>query len=519
MAIVAGIDFGTASVRVSLVDSERGALATASSEYPVLRDPDVPDHATQRHSDHLRALENAMADSLAKGGISGNDIAALAIDTTGSTVAPLGEDLQPIDDFYLWCDHRSKREAAEITATAQAADLEAIDWCGGTYSSEWGFAKVLHWLRHNPDRREEMASAADHCDVIAATLCGITTPDAFPRSVCAMGHKWMWNSTLGGLPSEEFLTSVDPLLAGVRDQLAGRYETSGSIAGGLSAEWAGRLGLRAGIPVPVGGIDAHWDAIGAGIREGDIVNVIGTSTCIMAITGDAGLIPGLCGIVEGSIHPDYFGIEAGLSASGDVFDAIARRAGKTAAELSGATQDYRLGQTGLLRVPWDNGDRTVLVNPHLSGITLGWTLASTAADEFFAAIEGTALHTGIILDRMAEHGVPVERVINGGGIPQKNPRLNEVYATLLGKPVLVPEKDITGLGAAIFAFLAAGAFASIEEAQDALCPSYRIVEPEAADQQVAKELTARFREVYFEFGRETNATLPTLRQLAGGGSA
>ena len=201
-----------------------------------------------------------------------------------------------------------------------------------------------------------MVTALEHCDLITATLCGISDPKQVPRSVCAMGHKWMWNESLGGLPTDEFLVSVDPLLGGVRKKLEGRYATSDQIAGTLSPEWASKLGLTPGIPIPVGAIDAHWDAIGAGVRLGDIVNVIGTSTCIMAISKNPGLIPGVCGVVSGSIHPQYTGIEAGLSATGDIFDAIARRANKTVTHrLAEGLGDYRVGQTGLLRLTWDNG--------------------------------------------------------------------------------------------------------------------------------------------------------------------
>ena len=211
------------------------------------------------------------------------------------------------------------------------------------------------------------------------------------------------------------------MLAGVGEKLEGRYATSDQIAGHLSSDWAEKLGLRAGIPIPVGAFDAHWDAIGAGVRLGDIVNVVGTSTCIMAISEKPALIPGVCGVVPGSVYPRYTGIEAGLSATGDIFDAIARRAGITVAELSRGLENYRAGETGLLRLTWDNGDRTVLVNPELGGVTLGWRLTHTAQDELFAAIEGTAFHTRVILERMEQHGVPVRRIINGGGIPQRNP--------------------------------------------------------------------------------------------------
>ena len=231
-----------------------------------------------------------------------------------------------------------------------------------------------------------------------------------------------------------------------------------------------------------------------------MVNVIGTSTCIIGITPSPNLVPGVCGVVQGSVHPQRTGIEAGLSAVGDIFNAIAARAGTNVAELSKGLENYRAGQTGLLRLTWDNGDRTVLVNPNLRGITLGWNLQSTAQDELFAAIEGTALHTRVIFDRMATNGVRVQRVINAGGIPQKNEVLNRVYANVLGRPVLVPTKSVTSLGSAIFAFVAAGTFKSIEEAQDKICPPHRVYEPQPAEQRTYDDMYRLFSRLYFAFG-------------------
>ncbi len=213
-------------------------------------------------------------------------------------------------------------------------------------------------------------------------------------------------------------------------------------------------------------------------------------------------------------------IEAGLSATGDIFEAIARRAGTNVAALSQGLETYRAGQTGLLRLTWDNGDRTVLVNPELGGVTLGWKLTHTAQDELFAAIEGTAFHTRIILERMEEHGVPIRRMINGGGIPQKSEVLNRVYANVLNKPVLVPQNEVTSLGSAIFAFLAAGTFRSVEEAQDALCPSYRTVEPDPAAAKTYEKLYPLYKKLYFGLGQAAASpvsagdVLPTLRLVA-----
>jgi L-ribulokinase len=520
MTIVAGVDFGTESVRVSIVDHERGVIGFGDAGYPVKRSPNDPDFATQSHAAHMEALATAMRLALREAATPGDAVRALAIDTTGSTVIVVGEGLEPLDDYYLWADHRAKDEAARITEVAHEEGLPAIELCGGTYSSEWGFAKLLHWLRHNPDKRDRAVAALEHCDMAAAVLCGITDPDQLPRSVCAMGHKWMWSADHGGLPDESFLSKVDPLLGSSHRLLRGRYSTSNHVAGTLTPEWAARLGLTAGIPIPVGAFDAHWDAVGAGIAEGDVVNVIGTSTCTMAIARSAECVPGVCGVVPGSIHPDLTGIEAGLSATGLIFETIAQRAGQSVAQLSVGLEAYRPGQTGLLRLTWDNGDRTVLVNPNLGGVTLGWNVNHTARDEMFAAVEGTAFHTRIILERMAKYGVPIRRVILGGGIPQKNAVLNRVYADVLGVPMLIPERPITSLGSAIFAFLAAGTFSTVEAAQQALCPPHRRVTPNAASRSVYDRLFGLYRDLYFGLGDPKSApvsighVLPELRRIA-----
>ena len=520
MTIVAGVDFGTLSVRVTLVDSSKGPIGTASASYPLHRRREDPNFATQSHHDQMEALATATRAVLKSTGVAGDAVAAIALDTTGSSVIPVGEGLEPLDEYYLWCDHRAFAEAEEITKKAHELNLEAIQWCGGVYSHEWGFAKLLHWLRNNPDKRSLFVTALEHCDMVAATLAGVKTVAELKRSVCAMGHKWMWNPKWDGLPSEEFLVAVDPLFAGIRAKLGGEYLTSDHLAGHLSPKWAAELGLKAGIPIPVGAFDAHWDALGSNVREGDVVNVVGTSTCIIAMARQAELIPGVCGVVPGSVHPAFTGIEAGLSATGDIFEAIAKRAQSSVAELSEGLQAYKAGQSGLLRLSWDNGDRTVLVNPELGGVTLGWNMVHTAQDELFAAIEGTAFHTRIILERMAEHGVCVDRVINAGGIPQKSEVLNQVYANVLNKPVLVPAGIPTSLGSGIIALVAAGVYKSIEDAQAAVCLPLRTVEPQPEAVAVYEELYKLYRNVYFALGLRNaepialGAVLPELRRIA-----
>ncbi len=520
MAIVAGVDFGTLSVRVTLLDSEKGRLGTASAGYALHRKREDPDYATQSHDEQMQALAKATREVMAQTGVAANDVVALALDTTGSSVVFVDAEMKPLDEYMLWCDHRAHQEAQQITELAHREKLEAIEWCGGVYSHEWGFAKLLYWLRNHPDKRDKFASAFEHCDMVAATLIGITDPKLAPRSVCAMGHKWMWNPKWDGLPAQEFLSKLDPLFDGIREKLDGKYETSDKVAGKLNAHWAEQMGLQAGIPIPVGAFDAHWDAIGAGCKEGDVVNVVGTSTCIIAMARKTELVPGVCGVVPGSVDPAYTGIEAGLSATGDIFEAIAKRAGTDVKTLSQGLHEYKPGQTGLLRLSWDNGDRTVLVNPELGGVTLGWNLIHTAKDELFAAIEGTAFHTRIILERMAEHGVPVERVINAGGIPQNNVVLNQVYANVLGKPVLVPDGIPTSLGSGMFALVAAGVFPSIEAAQRAMCLKFKTYQPEPNAVARYERLFKLYKDVYFALGtrsseaRPLGDVLPELRLIA-----
>ena len=516
MTLVAGADFGTLSVRVTIMDTDTGdAVGSAVAEYPLERLERDPLLARQSHDDHMAALGRAMRAAIENAGIDGHDIAAFAADTTGSSVVVVDQDLRPLDDYYLWCDHRAHAEAAEITRLGREEDLEALKWCGGVYSHEWGYAKLLHFLRYNPEKRDRVATALEHCDMLTATLCGLRI-DNLARSVCAMGHKWMWGEAWGGLPPQDFLTRVDPLLDGINDKLGGRYGTSLEIAGHLTRGWAENLGLKPGIPIPIGAFDAHWDAIGSGCRPNDVVNVVGTSTCMIAL-GPTDLAPvaGICGAVPGSVIPGVIGVEAGQSATGDIFDAIARRAGSDVATLSRGLDGRAPGSTGLLRLVWDNGDRTVLVRSDLGGVTLGWDLGHTAADEMHAAFEGMAMHIRLIIERLQSGGLNVGRILNGGGIPQKNTALNQVYADVLGTQIHVPARSPVGIGACIFAALAAGCFQSVESAQRTLAPTARVFEPRSNYRARYQELYALFQDLYFGFGDgrpfDLGGVLPRLR--------
>jgi L-ribulokinase len=503
--IVAGIDFGTQSVRVTLLDTLNGSvLASASESYDVQRSAEDPLRATQSHADQMQALKNAISKASAASGALASEIGSLGCATTGSSVIFTDDHLQPVSDYYLWCDHRAYKEAAEITRSAREQSIEALKWCGGTYSHEWGYAKLLHFLRSGSEESRRATLAIENCDMIAATLCGVQNPSDLKRSVCAMGHKWMWGESWGGYPPDRFFASIDPLLADASSYLRGTVVEQGGTAGHLSPAMADFFGLSAGIPVAVGAFDAHWDAVGTGARPGDMVNIIGTSTCMIGVLdGTAQPVSGICGTVQGSVWPGLPGVEAGLSAVGDAFNAVAQRCNTTVEVLSDKLSQRARQMTGLLRIPWDNGDRTILVQAELGAILLGLDLSHRAEDELQAAIEGTALHTRLILSHIDSQMGAFECVINGGGIPPKNPFLNQIYADTLGREILVPQSPVTGIGPGIFAAVAAGAFETIQEAQSAFCPQFHSIEPDSKFTGFYEDLYAKFSEIYHSFGDES----------------
>jgi L-ribulokinase len=517
--LVAGVDFGTQSVRVTLIDPSTGNIAGKGiTDYTVFRTKGDPLRATQSHSDQIDALAKAVATALEDAESTGDSIEGIACATTGSSVIFTDDSLTPVSDYYLWCDHRAYREAEEITQAAAAAGLEALDYCGGKYSHEWGYAKLLHFLRNNPDLRASATLAIENCDMIAATLCGVDIPNDLVRSTCAMGHKWMWSDGWGGYPSDEFFETLDPLLANVSKFLRGTVRPQGEAAGTLCSKMSTQLGLTQGIAVAIGAFDAHWDAIGVGASVGDMVNVIGTSTCMIGVLDSKSKpVAGICGSVPGSVFPDNLGIEAGLSAVGDVFEATARRCNTPLSQLSQALNERPHEITGLLRLPWDNGDRTILVNSSLAGMLIGLDLKHTAVDELQAAIEGTAFHTRIILEQIESTLPPFTRIVNGGGIPAKNNFLNQVYADILQKDVYVPVTPTTGIGSCIFAAVAAGIYPDIASAQKVLCPEFSIVKPRPEFVPIYDALYAHFLRLYRAFGagiqQDFTSTMALLREL------
>ena len=437
-----GLDFGTNSVRAVVVDCSDGSTSgTHVFDYPsgdsgVLLDPRDPHLARQHPGDYLAGLEasvrGALDDAEGTRGFSKDQVIGIGVDTTGSTPIPVDKNARPLGldptwegnlaaHAWLWKDHTGAKEAEAITDVAREHAPQYLAVIGGTYSSEWFWSKIWRCLKVAPDVFGAAASWVELADFIPAVLSGVESPGEIPRCVCAAGHKAMYSRAWGGLPSEDFLNLLDPRLAELRDRLYDEAYPPDRPAGILSAEWAGTLGLQEGIPVAMGGFDAHYGAVGAGITRGTLVKIIGTSTCDIAVAPNEEEledVPGICGIVDGSVMPSYYGIEAGQSAVGDILrwwvEVICEGDDGLHKELSGAAAHLRPGESGLLALDWNNGNRTILVDPRLTGLLLGQTLHTNRAEVYRAFIEATAFGARAIVERLTDYGIPVERVVNCG---------------------------------------------------------------------------------------------------------
>ena len=541
-AFAVGVDFGTNSARAVVVSCVDGRIAgSAVADYPsgergVLLDDRDPHLARQHPGDYLVALRSsvrgALDEAAGRRGFSRENVVGIGTDTTGSTPLPVDAACRPLGldprfrenlaaQAWLWKDHTGAAEAAAITETARRHAPEYLAPIGGTYSSEWFWSKIWHCLKVAPEVFGAAASWVELADFVPAALAGVTDPRDIRRCVCAAGHKAMYSATWGGLPDKAFLARLDPRLAGLRDRLYDHAYPADRPAGPLCAAWAEALGLRAGIPVAMGGFDAHYGAVGAGIRTGTFVKIIGTSTCDCAlIPGGAALpdIPGICGIVDGSIMPGYFGIEAGQSAVGDLLQwwvaEVCQGDEGLHATLSAQAERLAPGATGLLALDWNNGNRTVLVDPRLTGLLVGQTLHTTRADVYRALIEATAFGARAIVERLAEGGVPIERVVCCGGIAERNDLFMQTYADVLDRPMLIAgSPQAPALGAAISAAVAAQVYPGFEAAQERMTSlkATRFT-PGPAAVPVYDELYGLYRELHDVFGGvpAARADLPSL---------
>ncbi len=539
-----GLDFGTNSVRALLVDLASGReVATAvhayeTGEQGIILDPRDPNLARQNPADYIRGTEAVTRALLRRAknvkGFHPADVIGIGIDTTGSTPIPVDSDgvalalhkdfrKNPNAQAWLWKDHTGHAEAAEITALAAQEHPEYLAKCGGTYSSEWFFSKILHCRRVDPKVFAAAASWVECCDYVPALLTGTEEPAEMKRSRCAAGHKAMFNDAWGGLPAADFLAKLDPKLAELRGRLYAKTYAANVPAGKLVPDWARRLGLPAGIPVAVGAFDAHLGAVGAGVAAGKLVKIIGTSTCDITVWPNREAladIPGLCGIVDGSVLPGFFGLEAGQSAVGDIFNwfVSAIKPGGPAAgsheALSRAAAKLRPGQSGLLALDWNNGNRTVLVDQRLTGLLLGQTLHTRPGEIYRALIEATAFGALTIINRFEQYGVKVGEIINCGGIAEKNSLLMQIYADVTGREMKVARSSQTcALGSAMAGAVAAGAeaggFADFAKAQAAVCAvKPATFKPDPERHKVYQELYKLYAQLHDAFG--TKAATGTL---------
>ncbi len=536
-----GLDFGTNSCRSLIVDLTDGSeLASHVFPYPsgnagILLDPKEPNLARQNPQDYIYGIKETITQAIKEAKkenpeFDAANIIGIGIDTTGSSPMPVNSEGSPLcflpefkDNLnamvWLWKDHTGHSEAAGITSLAEQMRPAYLSKIGGTYSSEWFWSKVLHCYNTDPEVFNAAESFVEICDWIPAVLTGETRPDKIKRSICAAGHKAMYNDNWGGLPDEEFLSALFPALAGLRDKLYEKAFPSDQLAGGLSKEWADNLGLKPGIAIAVGAFDAHMGAVGAGVKPGRLVKILGTSTCdIMVSPDDKKLsdIPGVCGIVDGSVMPGYFGIEAGQSAVGDIFlwfvnNLVGEKYGKSVDKkfknLAIEAKKEKPGEHGLLALDWNNGNRTILVDVRLSGLLLGQTLHTKPHEIYRALIEATAFGALTIINRIEEYGVPVKEIVNCGGLASKNPFLMQVYADITGRPMEISGSEQTpALGAAIFGAIAAGketsGFSNIEEAQDKLTGIKKRFEPNTSNNSVYKRLYALYKQLHDAFGTE-----------------
>lgn len=514
---VIGVDYGTDSVRSVIVNAHNGReVASAVFYYPrwqkgLYCNPSV-NRFRQHPLDYIEGLKDTIKRCVVQAGpLVQVNIKAISIDTTGSTPVAIDATgtplalLQPFAEnpnamFVLWKDHTAVGEAAEINAHAQKFDINYLQYVGGIYSSEWFWAKWLHILRTDEAVRKACYSWVEHCDWIPFLLTGGQQAAQLKRGICAAGHKALWSEQWGGLPPDDFFSSLDPLLQGTTGRLFDKVYTSAQPAGTLSEEWAERLGLSTDVVIGIGAFDAHMGAVGGQIEPYHLSKVMGTSTCDMLVAppdevNDI-LIKGICGQVPGSVIPGMIGMEAGQSAFGDAYawfkniltwplqqllaqseiiDAdtakklLQETADKIIPELSRQAEQLPLEENGELALDWLNGRRTPDANQLLKGAITGLDLGSDAVKIFRSIVEATCFGAKAIVDRFNQQGIPVKGLIGMGGVAKKSPFIMQMMADVMNMPIRIHKSEQTcALGAAMFAATAAGIYTKVEDAMEAM---------------------------------------------------
>ena len=514
---VIGLDYGSDSARAIIVDALTGEeLSTAVKYYPRWTEGKYCNPAMNQYRQHpldyIEVLEATVKESLAKCPAgTAEQVVGIAFDTTGSTPVftdAAGTPLSLLPEFaenpnamfVLWKDHTAVKEAAEINKLCKEWKIDYSAYEGGIYSSEWFWAKALHVLRQDEAVRKSAYSIVEHCEWLPAILTGVTKSKDIVRSRCAEGHKAMWHEKWGGLPGEDFLTALDPVLAGFRERLFTETETADKSVGNLTEEWAARLGLTTNVVVAGGAFDCHMGAVGSGVTPRTLVRIIGTSTCDIMISsyeemGDK-LIKGICGQVDGSVIPGYVGLEAGQSAFGDVYawfkqvlefpikqiignsslldeatkaKLVDEACSQIIPALTKEAELIPISESTVIATDWMNGRRTPDANQLLKGTITGLTLGSSAPRIFRALVEATAFGSKAIVDRFRSEGVQIDNVIGIGGISLKSPFVMQTMSDVLNMPIKVCKTEqACALGAAMFAATAAGIYGKVEEAQQAM---------------------------------------------------
>jgi L-ribulokinase len=542
---VIGLDFGTNSCRSLIIDISDGKeLASHVFNYPsgkdgIIIDSNDPNLARQNPADYLAGIEETVTESLKKAknrseNFNTEDVIGIGVDTTGSSPMPVDENgnalcfntkfkENPNAMVWLWKDHTSYAEAEFITETAAKIRPEYLAKIGGVYSSEWFWSKILRCKKVDREVYNAADSFVEICDWITANLVGELNPKKIDRSICAAGHKAMFNEKWSGLPDIEFLETLSSGLGELRQRLFNSTKTSEERAGYLSKDWADKLGLSTNVAVAVGAFDAHMGAVGAGINTGTLVKILGTSTCDIMISPNQEKlkdIPGVCGIVDGSVMNNYFGIEAGQSAVGDIFlwfvnNLVPEKYGMTQTEkfknLEELAAKLKPGESGLLALDWNNGNRTILVDVRLTGLLIGQTLYTQPHEIYRALIEATAFGALAIIDRIEEYGVKINDIVNCGGLAVKNSLLMQIYADITGRPMKISKSEQTpALGAGIFAAVAAGkkagGFDSILEAQKSMTSITSVFEPNQENHKIYNKLYQLYKQLHDGFGIKNTDT-------------
>ena len=534
-----GLDFGTNSCRSVIVDLSNGdELANHVFPYPtgdagVIVDPADPNLARQNPADYVLGIEITITESIKKARIlnpefNPKNIIGIGVDTTGSSPLPVDSDGLPLcfnekykDNnaayVWLWKDHTGYEEAAAITDKAAEIRPQYLANIGGVYSSEWFWSKLWKCQKSENEIFKAAHSFVEICDWIPAHLCGNLKPDNIKRSVCAAGHKAMFNESWDGLPDEEFLSELSPELAEFRERLFSKAYPAEEKFGNLSSEWAEKLKLSTDVAVAVGAFDAHMGAVGAGVDNGTLVKILGTSTCDIMISPNSETladIPGVCGVVDGSVKGGYYGIEAGQSAVGDIFlwyvnNFVSDKYGSSLDEkfenLETAASEMKPGESGLLALDWNNGNRTILVDVRLTGLILGQTLHTKPHEIYRALVEATAFGALAIINRIEDNGIKINEVVNCGGLAIKNSMLMQIYADITNKPMKVSRSEQTpALGAAIFGAVAAGVevggYPDVETAQKVMTGTNKVYNPIPENHEVYKKLYKLYRQLHDGFG-------------------